>query len=76
MNTENTDEIDTNLSGLRWENQNFYLDGEVFVPQIYGLKECNEPISLEYNTVSIHLDGKVSADLNWKSARRYRPKML
>ena len=61
-----TDEIEVDTTGLTWDKPHFYLDGKIFVPRIYEMPagECSIPEG--YNTVSIQLDGKVSADLDWK----------
>lgn len=64
----NTDEIDTDDRGLLWDKPHFYLNGKIFVPNIYEVKELNEKVPQGYNTVSISLDGQVSSDLNWKAA--------
>lgn len=62
----NTEEIEEELTGLRWDKPYFYLDGKVFTPNIYEVKQSGEIIPEGCNTVSIRLDGKMSADLDWK----------
>lgn len=64
---------------LIWDKPHFYLKGEIFVPHIYAVKEMHEinQATLQgYNTVSIDLDGKVSADLDWSLAEKMAQKVV
>jgi hypothetical protein len=63
----NTDEIDIDKEGLVYEKPHFFLNGNPFIPRIYEIRTLNEIVPEGYNTVAIPLDGKVSADLDWKS---------
>lgn len=76
----NTDEIDIDAAGLIWDKPHFYLDGEIFIPKIFEMQTLGEPVPENYNVVAIKLDGRVSADLDWKAmdeaAQRYCDKGL
>lgn len=63
-----TEEIEEIPSGIMWDKPHFYLKSQIFMPKIYEPKELGESVPKQYNTVQIHLDGKVTADLDWKAA--------
>lgn len=56
----------TDPTGVVWDKPHFYLNGEIFVPKIYEMPVREFFIPSEYNTVSVYLDGKISADLDWR----------
>ena len=74
MITENTDEIDTKSQRVEVGKSKLLLRWRSFCSSNLWVKECNEPISLEYNTVSIHLDGKVSWDAQLEKFQKIRAK--
>lgn len=72
----NTDEIDLDSSGLIWNKPDFFLDGEIFLPNVYNISNTPDTsIPSTYNTVLITLNGRLSSDLSWKEhsvlARKY-----
>lgn len=75
-----TDEIDVDKIGLTWDKPYFYLDGKIFIPKIYEINQLGESIPEGFNTVSLNLDGKVSAELDWKAieeaAQKYQTQGL
>ena len=75
-----TEETDMEIQGLSWDKPHFHLNGKIFIPKIYEIKELHEPIPKDYNTVSIQLDGRVSSYLNWDAmdtaAQKYREQGL
>ncbi len=63
----NPEEVEIEVTGLHWNKPHFYLDEKIFIPKIYDLRFGDEPDLSSYNTVLLHLNGKVSADLDWKA---------
>lgn len=56
-------------TGILWEKPYFYYEGKIFTPSIYEVKNPLETIPEGCNTVSIHLDGTVSSNLDWERAK-------
>lgn len=53
---------------LRFDYPRFWLNGNVFVPQIYD-GGIGEKVPAGFNAVRIPLDGRATSDLDWRQAR-------
>lgn len=65
----------SDFAGIVWDKPHFYLNGEVFIPKIYEMTGEKFFVPDEYNTVSVYLDGKISADLDWKEQEKLAQKL-
>nr|WP_166158036.1 hypothetical protein [Neochlamydia sp. AcF84]NGY95869.1 hypothetical protein [Neochlamydia sp. AcF84] len=64
------EEIPENTKRLVWDKPYFYYQGKIFKPKLYEWQAEDEKIPAGYNVISLKLDGKVTASLDWKKIEK------